>query len=700
MPTYPLIFFSDVGTTMLQIESLKYRVSGIEIKETTTSIIITGIPAYDFARAVMRKWRTNRINKHMFRSISYRRIEMYKFFAVEFAYMLAELAEDRTYSNLIRTFFKEFETRFTNETWLKRTKAPMPSPYNEAYLRDFKLKPLPAQTEAFEAYATAKRSYGLKGFYYALPPGTGKTLASLMTAWMLGMERIIVVCLKVSLVDPWKNTLDNEFTEPPTYWMSTDKKGPTGKERVWVVHYESIEQAIDALGDSIKQPDTFVILDEGHNFNDPNSERTKNFIELCKTSKTNDALWLSGTPLKQMGKEMSSFLRSADPLFTPHVEAAFNKIFVASAIKANEILKRRMGIISFKVDKKTVVDAPEPEIIPIKIQIPNGDRYTLSAIGLEMKTFITERMAYYKGRRVQDMRRFDELIAVARDNMSKTEQRDLDNYLDDVKIISKTKDIRQISDTVVEVNRYELKFLVPKLPREYRTEFKDLRSIIKYTHLKVRGEALGGVLGKKREECILELARAAPLVDWIKGSESKTLIFSSYVSVVEDTAHHLERLGFKPKIAHGGTAHDIGGIIRSFKSDPKVNPIVATYNTLSTAIPIVEASTGIYLNQPFRPHIKDQAISRMYRKGQLFRVRVIDLLLDTGDQPNISTRSLDIMQWSQEIVDAIMGVESKGLEVTMLSANEDMTLLDDMDYEDFVMVYPEMVKNEYSNMMW
>jgi type I site-specific restriction-modification system R (restriction) subunit len=65
----------------------------------------------------------------------------------------------------------------------------------------------------------------------------------------------------------------------------------------------------------------------------------------------------------------------------------------------------------------------------------------------------------------------------------------------------------------------------------------------------------------------------------------------------------------------------------------------------------------ITLNAPFRDYELNQAIARVDRIGQPNPVTVVHCYLDTGDVPNISTRSKDILEWSKEQVQQIMGVD-------------------------------------------
>lgn len=66
--------------------------------------------------------------------------------------------------------------------------------------------------------------------------------------------------------------------------------------------------------------------------------------------------------------------------------------------------------------------------------------------------------------------------------------------------------------------------------------------------------------------------------------------------------------------------------------------------------------TGLKSN--FRDYVLQQTISRISRLGSTTRATIYMLSLDTGDTPNISSRSYDILKWSQSQVSAITGVVS------------------------------------------
>jgi SNF2 family DNA or RNA helicase len=124
-------------------------------------------------------------------------------------------------------------------------------------------------------------------------------------------------------------------------------------------------------------------------------------------------------------------------------------------------------------------------------------------------------------------------------------------------------------------------------------------------------------------------------------------------------------------------------IVHRFEKEKDLNPLVATYASLSTAVPLIMADTMIIINPPFRQYIMDQTVARIHRLGATTQTRIFNILLDTGTEPNISTRTINIMQWSKDQVSAILGIETSDEDETDKNLEEldelliynDLTLL-------------------------
>ena len=182
----------------------------------------------------------------------------------------------------------------------------------------------------------------------------------------------------------------------------------------------------------------------------------------------------------------------------------------------------------------------------------------------------------------------------------------------------------------------------------------------------------------------------------IKSSNSKTVIFTAYVKAVESALTRLSKEGYKDALyLHGKNSKDISGILTAFKSKPLANPLITTFKSLSTGVPLTEASTEIMLDSPFRPYIFEQTVSRVDRLGQERSVNIYVLQLDTGSQPNISTRSRDILDWAKEQVEAITGIKSP-YDVEEKSIKGEPSLEDFCAWEEKDAVAALEARGEYS----
>ena len=70
------------------------------------------------------------------------------------------------------------------------------------------------------------------------------------------------------------------------------------------------------------------------------------------------------------------------------------------------------------------------------------------------------------------------------------------------------------------------------------------------------------------------------------------------------------------------------------------------------------ADCMILIDAPFRAYILEQAISRIDRLGADTVPHVYTAILKTGEEPNMSSRNVDILKWSMQQVEDIMGIKS------------------------------------------
>lgn len=666
----------------------------VSVKQTDSHIIVNGVPGLRFSRDVYNYWKTSKLNNNMFTSISKSQIKFPKFFGIEVLYMFERLMESRRTSVSRRLLLKTIE-ELTSHTWLSKIgKGDISPKLNYNKLKDLNITLFAHQDNFLRTYDRVTQEYDLKGMLMDVAAGGGKTLTGYALGHICGADTQIYVVPKNSAVDVWEKTIAQKLpqyggeylfkTGVPDYWTSMSGQEPVVGKKIYIVHYDYLDKFLKfAKNNQRAFGRVFVDIDESHNFNEE-SQRTGSLIDLCQTLNAKDVIHASGTPFKAMGSEAITLLSTICSDFTPEVKAAFRKIFGKEAKRANEILANRIGIVSFKVFKQDI-ETPGVDYHEVKVKIPNGVEYTLDSIRAKMTVFIAERMAMYQKGMPEYQKLYDtcmELHGKSLMRASPQQIRDFDTYKSYIKQIRRGYDAATMKDIVMYCNMYELKKIVPSLPEAYRKPFLNVRAIIKYVELKVLGEALSQVLGKLRIQCHLDMLPFMPLDEIIDNATKKTVIFTSYVEVVKELEIMLVKAGYKPMLVYGETNKDLPAIIKKFHEDPDCNPLVATFKSLSTAVPLTAANSLIFTNSPFRDYERTQTVARVDRIGQTERCHVHDIFLDTGESPNISTRSKDIMQWSRDQVETILGVKSPddieaSLEALVENPNATLTSAED-----------------------
>lgn len=457
----------------------------------------------------------------------------------------------------------------------------------------------------------------------------------------------------------WEDTLRHFFKKMPKYWISA-ASGPCPLDVEYAVfHYEALDRAVE-FGKALKDKGIkyFVVIDESHNFNTLGSKRTDNLVELCRL---NDAysVWASGSPIKALGTEIIPMLRAIAPNFTPEVEQVFKKVFGGDVEGANEILYNRIGRIAYKIAKTEVI---KEKAIPIKIRVklPHAQKYLISTVRQEMKEYIETRLLDIRKDMDQYKKTFEDCLIQHKATLKTSQQNALfKKYLDAVNELRRNQ--RRPDPNLLNFTKnYEQKILLPSLPVVKQREFKQVRSLIKSLLLKVRGEALGRILSKRRAECSAALATHCNLEELVANGIAKSLVFSNYTHSLITADKYLRDKGFKTGNVYGDTSKDVTKIVNQFKDDLEMNPIMATYASLSTAVPVTVANQIIMLDLPFRHYIWDQTVSRALRLGQLNQVFVYEITLDTGSEGNVSTRSDEIVSWSRDQVSSLLGEDFGG----------------------------------------
>lgn len=651
----------------------RHKLSKLAVHDTGKSIKVTGVNFHALMKDIGFQWETSVLEKYMFKRLNSYTFQVNHFFALDLLYMLETLratpgtrVPKRTLIALVnllktRTWLAKIEIGTKSIVDMSKIKGLFPFDY-----KDYQVK-------FIEHYGRTVPAYNLRGYMLDAGAGTGKTATNLALGEALGSDKVICVVPKNAIDEVWRHTIDDLMQGNQTKaWVSTDNLPLDPTKKHFVVHYEYLGKFVQEMDQHKRHfKKSFVIIDESHNFNRPESQRTEQLVELCTRPGIAYTNFASGTPILALGNECIPFIRVVDRFFDKRVEENFRKIYGRTAKKANEILRNRIGHLKYHVPKQDVVKVDVTEEI-YTVKVKGGEKYTLPEVSKVMGEYIKKRKVFYQ----ENKKKFEDDYYKALDLFITTlktpkEKAEFEEYRKNIKTICSGYDPRTMRDISMMCNRYERTQILPTLPGNMRQTFRDAKSVVKYPDLKVMGEALGNILGKLRTECNKVMLHAIEFEKLIDSAEKKTLIFTSYVDVVDETHRLLKAAEYEPILVYGDTNRELSKHVRTFYKDPDINPMIATLQSLSTAVPITCANNVIFLNQPFREGIKIQSVSRVARLGQDKPVTVWNVFLDTGDVPNLSTRSNDIMEWSREQVSQIIG--NKNLDPETLSFEDSLS---------------------------
>jgi superfamily II DNA or RNA helicase len=675
--------------------ALRRLIGLIRVEESGDLIKVSGLPGDSVAKTIFEVWGTSKIVNNMFTKVTPSDVVFNRFFAPDVVYAFTRIVNEKKKGHNIRALRKVIEGIYEH-TWMKATIIKHPDILDKSQLGQLKWSPLEHQAGFFAWFNEMVPRFGLKGAMLGAGPGTGKTYMGIALALQLHADVVIIICPSRAVKKVWEDTIVTQFKRPQPYWHSKMGTPPKPKQKYYIVHYDS-PQSLQRFMEFAKTQGwhkPVILLDESHGLNEESAFRTQLFIDLCAVVRCQFVLWESGTPVKAIGGEMAPLFRTIDPLFDPDAQERFRAIYGKASARANDILSHRLGKVTYKVDSNNVVkiSVHHPES---KIKIPNGDQYTLASIRSEMRAFIDERIKHYTSNMRMYERMFENALSFFYKTLVTSEQKNAFKiYERNIKLIRRGYDPSLMKDAAAYCNNYEKKVVIPALPKELKEDFKTSKSVVKYHKLKVQGEALGRILGRKRAQCVIDMIPYMGLEHKIDTGLKKTLMFTSYVTAVDAAAEYLKQRGYGPLRVYGETNNELAQMVTEFGKNDDANPMIATYQSLSSAVPLVMANTMVMFNSPFRSFEYDQAVARCKRLGQDEDVYVYDIVLDTGEEPNISSRTIDIMTWSRSQVDEILGFEN-----TQLIAAEALQEMSPVEQHSYRLATGQIVEQEFEEAM-
>lgn len=603
---------------------------------------IEKFPLRAFQHRLHKLYHTTRID-HLVESLGFKifggfshvvPVSMHKFFVPELIYLLQKLEMSQLLISDIQT-----------GTWISQDPPVATQVHWDAISQEMNCTLLDYQRRFLETYPANKDKSHLRGYLLSFEQGLGKTLTSLALMTGLKKDVTIILCPKNTMLETWKAHLDGFFRSKQSVYVIDSNQEYKG-ERWFIINYDSLSK-LDKVVPKLKGKSIGLIVDESHNFLRVEANRTQGLMRLVQEPDLQnrlDVLLMSGTPIKCFGVEMIPLIRILDPLFDEEAAGLFKKAFGLNTEIAADILHNRL-IRMMTRETKAVLNLPEKKESVVKVQMPTGGQYTVEAVKKAIFQFIIERERYHQSQMPVYQKEWDESVAWMDEHFQKDPNYKF--WKDRVQqLIDEEGHFQRGDQTIVKMNTIETTILEPALPKEILVKFRHCKAAIKYLHLKIRGEVLGQCIGRLRISMTTELMQACNLADYINSAEKKTIIFTSFVDTIEVTEKYCQEKGFKPIAIYGKTSKDLADLVKTFQTDPSYNPLIASLQTLATGATLTAANRVIFLNKPWRSADYQQASDRVHRIGQDTEVEIISIVLDTGEQGNLSTRMEDIMNMS------------------------------------------------------
>jgi superfamily II DNA or RNA helicase len=626
----------------------------MEIISQGNTYVIKNVKGTDIQQLIGKRL-GNRIANNLFINVTYYRITIDKFFIFELyhAILLANKTNTRRASHIDTQMVDTLLDLIEKDTWMHRlTQSYTPPPIldRSRIQKHLTWVPRDVQVEAMDYYDNSVARMNTRGTVTAIYTGGGKTATAIFLAEAMAGDILVILCPKVAIDLVWVDTLKDIYKKPRKIY--TPFNGETRKNKdTFVVNYERIHEVQDILKRAGRRR-VFVILDESHNMNTKGTIRSEKYLEMMRTSDNLYGTLLSGTYIKEAPAEALNILIALDPKFTPAVQKRWRKIFHKKLDAATQLLSLRLENVAMVAAKETS-DLLDPISAVHEVKSPRGQRYELQVIEKKVLEYIKIRTDYYKRRAAtteEDIKKLlDTWKTIA--GFSSTEY---SRYKASIFTIHRSSSYGDLGETMKYTKDIEKQYILPQYKADEKKRIRSLLAEFKYYPLVVVGEALGRIIGRMRIEAAMEVATNFDYTQVIGTAKKKTVIFTNNIETGELIHEKLKAQGLKP-LRLFGKHKDINLTVRAFGEADSLNPLIASYSLMSTAVPLIMADTAIFNDMPLRPHILEQAQARIWRSGAgqtYFHYPTL-----TTEEMNILDRSLDIMSWARKKIQVITGMD-------------------------------------------
>ena len=602
----------------------------------------------EYTKQAQKLWEKKKITR---KEMKIKYLQFPTFFALEIAMIFEDLGHEYNVKHYLKI------ARFIrSKSWLKNLHLPVKEvPINVSNLKNIRYTLKPYQKDFIEMYPTLKERFNLNGYLLSFDQGLGKTLTAISLAECLDKDQVVIVCPN-SLKENWAYEIkeyfykyeDEKLWRDEVYVHGSKRYSFTKKTKYIIVNLEAIPAVYDLISN---RKDSILIVDEMHNVRNMKGKRTLELLDLKSKLGKTDVLLMSGTPIKALPNEIVPSLMLIDPLFTEEVAKLYSNCFNVDGTATKEIVNARFGMVMHRKTKKEVLTLPDKHIHELSFTVPNSNKYLSDVVSKEVEE-VFSRLYNSELERSDELRNnYINMI----EKYSKAPYKEKKEYLDYIK-----NPEREFHESELErFDEFTKKYVIPNI--YYPVDLKNFKEAeTAYVRMKERamGKALGQIIHPRRKELYIQLYEnnKEEIIDMIHNATKKTVIFSTLLEVVDYISKDLTKQGIGNVKIVGGADNRMDKI-QAFKNDDDIEVLIATSQTLSTGVTLIEANQMFFFGTPWRSADYDQCCDRIYRIGQNTDVNIYNVLLDTGGKENLSTRMNDILKWSGKMFTSMIDGE-------------------------------------------
>lgn len=569
-------------------------------------------------------------------------IRFHEFFLPEMFFVFKRL-----YEKFHKNDYKVVLELLIEKTFLKKLYLP-DVVVDKSRLADLGFTMKDYQAEHIDNYANSKFHLDMRGAILAFDQGMGKTSTALANAYVINPKQVFIVC-PLSLVSTWQEAIGKVIPGKPTIGVVGDS--PEGLYQYVICGYERVVKALSYLNDGV-----LMIIDESHNIRYLDTNRAQALTLIRDQLNITDIMTLSGTPVKALAAELIPMLMLLDPRFNFEARKIFKRIYSRLRPFAYHILKYRLSVIMDRKMKSDYLSLPPKHFQNISFAVQNGERFTLEHIRNDIR--ISAKAKYQQYIKDQPTYRNDflngALICLHNKAINRSQFEVLIqtmNMFGGGSMFDRQQTTLTASfDVVYKICQEWLR----KNNREEAERMRIARNVVFSATKKAMGEAMGQIYNPRRVEALITLIdeHRREIYELITRADKKVILFCTSVKTLNQVDRIFNEMNLGHALTTGETAN-IDAELDKFRNFDDVLVLLASFK-MSTGVTLVNANTVLFLDQPYRDADYQQAQDRVYRIGQDTDVYIINLFIDTGNVPNITTHSKEILEWSANVVSAVM----------------------------------------------